>query len=513
MTANLGVMTGSVLLITLLLQAPLLGKGKEEAFLKLVPGGVVTLDMVVGLGYKYSDQIQIMKADRDAKDLPVLKAKSQLAGKISTSLTTLRDQSQPIGPFSPSSNDTQKMSLSWSQAFRTGTQITSSFNTQQSDIAFDSPGFTELPKYQSEFTLSARQSLLRNSFGNSTRKLLEAAQLSADGIEWQFHEQLGQWFLQVESIYRQAWLAQKSVEYSRERIATQKRLLKVIQLSLRRGTAEEADVLNVRQNLIRVEQAYLQAKKNLGDIWRQLVIVLKLPENMLDFDPEKIPLKESVSTKDFNRMCSKKGRDRVLDRHQARFASIRKNIDALSLNLQVWDDALKPDVYLQASAGSNGVNDELQQTFTDSLSHSNPKLSVLLGVDITLGQYDTRAEILAAKRDQTKLRHALASKEGEVLILWTNTCEQVKQLQGDQSLFQRMLELNIDRNKMEEKRFSLGKVDVQAVILSANDIILSQEALARTQAGIMAGVWQLKEISGEVKSYVDKAMKGINNKF
>ncbi|SMF07944.1 TolC family protein [Pseudobacteriovorax antillogorgiicola] len=478
---------------------------KEQKFLAMVPGGVVTLDAIVDLGYRYSDQVQILKAELETKEVPYIKASQATDGQLSASLTHLSDKNELANPQGFQIESRQQLDFSWSRSFESGTQLSTSLLSTRQDLIFSQP--FPLDDYESQVTLSVKQSLWRNSLGQTFKDQLAAAKFHEKAVEFQYSASLGEWFQGLQEIYHQAWMAQNSVRFAKERIQTQKRLLKITKLLFNRGTAEKADVLNIEQNLLQVEQAYRQAQKSLSDIWRKLVILLKLPDEFLNVDPEKIPLEESSFESQIKALCSNTGLEKARSDYHPDVATLLERIKSQELKVKTSADQFDPDLYVQAAIGGNSVDNDLGTTYVDSLSFKDPNYSVVVGIDVTLGQSAAKAEMLESKKNLKVSRMQLASKRSEIKIDWTNTCQEVKRLQADRSSYRRMLKMNRERKKLEEERFTLGKVDVQTVILSANDVIISQESLARTEASLIGAIWKLKKMHGDVPKYIAAAVK------
>lgn len=479
----------------------------EDKFNQMVPGGVITLDMIVDLGYRFSDGVGQLKADLEAQEVPVLFAQQNLDGLLSSTLAHAVDKRQQSSQFAAQVDSAQDLSVSYQKNFQSGTSLSTSLSTQRSDLSFSTPTAAVPGKYTSEVQFTVRQSLWKNAFGKAVKADLLSAKHKKELIKHQYQLALAQWFLQLEQIYHQAWLAQKSVANASDRVKTQKRLLKVIKLLKRRGTAEEADVLNVEQNLLRLQQGERASREALRSVWQQLVIVLKLPEEFLQVNPMKVRIAPSQFRSELASLCQPSSLERMNGESSPRIALLNKAVKSAELDLQGSQSRFDPDLYVAASLGSNGIDDSIGTTIGDAVGFGNPNYSVAVGIDMPLGRSASKADIIDKKKVLAKARLNLSSQKADTKIAWRTTCDRVKGVQKDMAMYRQMLSLNKKRSRLEEKRFSLGKSDVQTVIAAANDVILSQASLASAELNFINGVWRLKELNGDVEGFIKSAVK------
>ena len=138
---------------------------------------------------------------------------------------------------------------------------------------------------------------------------------------------------------------------------------------------------------------------------------------------------------------------------------------------------------------------------------ANQKYALAIGIELPLGNSAAKADLVNKKKSLILAKTNLSSQKTDVRITWRTACSEVRTLKADIEMYKKMLTLNKRRSKMEEGRFALGKVEAQTVILAANDVIFSQEALSRAKVGMINAVWQLKELDGEAPGYIEDAVK------
>ncbi|NRA65911.1 MAG: TolC family protein [Pseudobacteriovorax sp.] len=479
----------------------------EDEFLALVPGGKVSFDMIVDLGFRFSDSAKLLKVNLEGENIPLLRSRAQLVEQLDSSISQLSDKNAQANPTAATINSIQQIDFSWQKAFTTGTFVETSMASRKADVGLPAGfGGGSIPPYETEVSIAVRQSLWKNAFGSSFDRAVEAGAAERDFIRLTYDKDLGNWLLTLHRLYVRAWFAQKQVSFAASRIRTQKRLLETIELLKQRGTAVEADYLNVKQNLLQIEQATAVARQQLGDIWRRLVILLKLPEKFLDANAEKIPLELKLYRNQLKDLCSVTTRDSILSDGNARFAPAIARIKSLQLTLSNLHDNRKSDIYVAAQVGGNEIDDDYGKTVQNSLSLKNPDYSVSVGISMDLGQSSKVADIVAQKQALNATKHQLSDSRAETRILWQNTCQNIKQLNTNRRLLVDIRRMNNQRRQLEEDRFSLGKTDVQSVISASNDLIANQESIAGIDSQLAESYWILKELRGDSKEFVELAV-------
>ncbi|MFW7378499.1 MAG: TolC family protein [Oligoflexus sp.] len=481
----------------------------QQEFLQMVPGGKVDLDLIVEIAYRYSDAAQILKAELDYKDQALLEATAQnrLERSLSNELVFINDRFEAISPFNPDTSRTIRFQSRFVQQMDSGTSIDASLtllNTSQ-DLSEQARIFGFRESFaQGEAALTLRQSLWSNRLGQATRKELEAAKLSPQAIDLQYQSELGRWFLDLSEIYYQAWLAQRNVEANEERLRTQKRLLQITRLSLRRGTAEQADILNIESQVLLAERSLADAVKQLQDIWRQLLVALKLPEKFFQVDPQEVPLVKKDQSPEWQRLCSASAGQTNPAENNPQLAALNTAIERLRLQADAGADRLKPDLYGLLGVSTNSYGSSLEASFGETARLEHPRLTAGLGISMNLDQAQERAGLSALQRQLKLLELEQTMLRDQLRVQWLNQCQEVERLQQAIQTQRQIIKMSQRRQKLEEERFQLGRVEILNVISASNDLITARQSLERSEQQLSLVLWQLKNIRGEIAPYVVK---------
>ncbi len=483
-----------------------------QEFLQMVPGSSVTLDMIAYIGFQHADQIKIYESEFDLRDSALMETQSQLklGGQLNSNMSLISDQleRQQTGFPSPNRTVTSQLQSSYLRNMPSGTQIDSKLTLQNAGIDWPSsaafPQLKDQNVIETRFEVGVQQSLWRNAWGQSTQNLLQVAQSSSQAIDLQYENQVADWLTQLAQIYSSAWFVQRKVEANQERLETQKRLLKITRLLTERGTAEQADVLNVEAQVLNAQQSLEDTLKQLRDIWRQLAVALKLPARFLDADPRRIPLIKSEIKENFTGACAGGSKASI---RSPQVALIKLQLENARLKLQAQQSLSKPELFARVALAANGIDDQFGSSVSETGKLSHPQLVGTLGLNIQLDNFEAKAQIQRLSKDVKVLELQLAQLDDQLQVSWMNNCREIQRLNAVIQTQKQIVSLNQKRTKLEEERFKLGRVDVRNAIVAANDLISARLTGEGAEKDLIDKQWELKKLRGEVLSYLKELVK------
>ena len=117
--------------------------------------------------------------------------------------------------------------------------------------------------------------------------------------------------------------------------------------------SHQADLLQVEGAVIAAENALREDVNQLNNVWRQLIIYLKLDPAFLKIDPSKIPIVQGDYYKEA-RSC-KKSRRKLWKTSEAKLKKLDLDYKAVKGQLDSSKNLTLPDLNLAFSIDTNGV--------------------------------------------------------------------------------------------------------------------------------------------------------------
>ena len=471
--------------------------GALEAITQL-PERSLTLDLILTLASERSDSIKAIRAGESLILLPQLQAQAPLEPRAVLSAQLISDSTQPVNPFSPSRTESNQLSVGVFKATQTGSELGFELSQGFGDIGFPAGSpFSIDPYYESKASLSIRQSLGANRLGYGTRRQLRSAALQSRANQLQLEEALEQWVQGMAGIYYSAWLAQEQAKAALESLQRRQKLRRTVQVSFNRGTAEEADFLQVEAAVLTNENQNRQALKVLGDRWRDLVLTLKLPETWLQTDLLKIPLKlDNVLTKAED-LCSNSTPRRLSTRTQALLEQ--------SAQLE-WERArqgLQPQLELQGRYFLNAVEGERSESLNSLGQGQNTGWS--LGLQLTIPFDLTVEKMQLAQAVSQRSRAEAESSQARIdeQVDWLNECANLQRLKSDRVNLEKSLRAQQRRVTLEDRRFQLGRTSVFSLIQAGDDLTQAELSMSSHEVEIRQSAWRILSLTAKIKGHLE----------
>ncbi len=476
------------------------------AYLSLFPEKALTLDLVVGQAVKASDSYRGLRSLLDAAEAPGLAGKAGLDTRLSARADWLDDRNAPPNPFQPARTQSTTVGLALVTPLRTGTDITLDLSHGYRKLDFAATSLVTLaPYFETRGTVGLTQHLWRNSFGYSTRAGVNAAKAASESLKANYEMQREAWFGQLSDIYYQAWFAQTLEKASRKTLERQDRLLRTVELKVKRGTSEEPDRLQVQAARTQSEIQLYKDKQSLGDLWRNLVTVLKLPVEWMQIDPSDIPMNLDSPVPSALTACE--GPKEATPESNATVAQAESAFVAAQFEASRAKSNFNPSLDLNLSFAANGVNGLGSTAISDFSSLAFPRYNANLVFTLPLGFYAERAAAAEAVSKELRAEADFIQAKDLARNGWTNGCLDLKRLHRSNAWLVTTLRDQRKREALEEERFQLGRSGTLQVIQAGGDASQAEVALAMNEISMRSAAWKILKLSGRVREYLNQLEK------
>ena len=474
-----------------------------------LPGQRIKMDLILKRAIEVTDQIKLVQASQVESLAAEWEAFGVVGWTLETSLGVSDDRSEPRNALSTNRVETNQISTSLSKYWCTGTRVELSLEHTEGNIQFGA--FPSSEFVDTKGTISITQDLLKDFGGRSTRRILKSGELAKQNLEIEFLEGAEDMVDQLNELYYQAWVSQSRLVAANNSVRANIKLLNITERKRKRGTSEEPDVLQIQSALLRARTEVSQSRQDLANIWRALSTSLKFPESWLDIDPALIPLELDEPVDHSVGLC---GRGEVLNKPKNLNTGIRKaeiNLKNSKLQLERAGYGKNPDVFLQFTGTSNGVEDTRSESFSEFTEGKTPGLTVGVSVRWNIDSFQERAALQRAKANHQRATAIFDQAKSNLQIDWINACKDLKRRMGQISNWKKAAQKQRRRYRLEEKRFSIGRIPVLNVIQAQNDSIQAEFSYRNELAQLRRSAWVVKKLAGETEAYVQETLRELGD--
>lgn len=464
-----------------------------------LPGGVLTLDLVVTRAIQTSDSFRALDAQADAAIAPELRAGAPFDLRPYASVGRTDDRREPFSPFMPSRVASTQYKLGVSQFFGTGTNVGVELEHSKGTIGFLSASDTNY--FQTVGSLFVEQSLWRDFLGGGTRAKRLAGKANTEALGFDTQEKMENWALSLIKLYYDAWFALAELKAEDERLLRQERLIGWTEILVRRGNSERPDLLQVQSALSQAKIERARVEQKLGDRWRELVTALKLPKEWLLIDVRKIPLALDEREKSAEEAC--KSYPLMPPQPSRKLELAQAQMRAAQAEEKRASAYYAPDLKLKGELGSNGIDTASRGvTFQETVKASHPQWGVSLQFSMPVQFSEEKADLIQSRAQQVAAEASAAIALDEQNTDWLNSCSDLKRSRGSYLWAKEASEQQIERARLEAERFRLGRSGVFQVIQAEDDSARAvvQRDAAAVESRVIA--WKVLRLSGSLNSWI-----------
>lgn len=520
-------------------------KEKLEILRSVMPPGEshLTPDLLLGITLQYSSQVSRIKNNLVMKDFSTLMEMTALDPKFSGSIGYDDDRNLSNGgPYSPTERQSKVMRLSAQKGFSTGTQLSTELELTSSELAYPPPASAAVPTVPADTSTSqslanpltgirlqnpttsqgfqpptdlnetavnfgVRQSLYKNAFGHAYQQRLEAAAKRGLILVSQSEAEFEDLMISTVDSYYDVWVKREKVRTAVELFKSQKRLYNMIGKQYKLGTSEKPDYLESKIRLSNAEFGVKDAKRSFFESWRQLIIALSLPRELLDLEPLRIPFKPDDFTSEAQAICRDHSLESIkkVDTKMVQMASRAK--EAAGLSYEASKDGLKPDIYLALSSRSNSLEDSWGKSLGESAAFKNPKYLISLGFDMFLDNPRQKADALEKYQKLKNAEINLKDLRDQNQMQWLVLCDKLKVLVRNKRILGQNIRLLKESAELQEKRFRLGRISAMELYGASTNLTNASLNLAQVKASILQLSWRLRRLNGELDQHLAELMK------
>ena len=457
----------------------------------------INLNTVLQGALANSIQFEKLQLELLTKDNHLARVRGQLDAKAGVNVSLSSNNAQtPPSPSAVNNSERLQLQFNYQKMLRSGTSFTLDWSLEHQTVDFSQ--IPDRDNYQSQFAFTIKQSLGRNGLGKAFRYQMQSAEQQEKAIEYRVETAVETWVLSIVELYYKAWLLQARLHTAHKNLALQKRLHRVVKIKHGLGTAEKADLLQVKGSLAAIKQRLLDIEKPLQDIWYQLVVNLRLPASYLDTDISTLSIALEREFQPALSHCQEKRN--LLESSQMKFLS--SSFQALKYRYEGQKNNLRPDIFVAIKGANNGIDNSLGKGITASFVEANITTSITAGIEMPLGNQASLADMKDTLQQKYLTELNIQQARENLRLDAIIACDHIERLIIKEKNLKKIIANQKRRTALQEERFQLGQIDVINVIQAGNDLIDAEFQLKETMHDLAVNVWKIRKIVSKIITYL-----------
>lgn len=345
--------------------------------------------------------------------------------------------------------------------------------------------------------LNYRQSLWRNAFGRGTTMQRQAAVAEAQATQGRVDDEMQAWVVQLASRYTGIWEVQRRWAAARSRLQVFAQLLRAVEAKAQLGTADEADVLQIRANITQLEDEIARLEHTLMDTWEALVIALGLDKSYLAYTAATIDVVlEFAQADEVGRQCAAAKPPQA---GGGQLQALEQELRSLRLNMQLLAENTKPELSLSARVNLAGTGQSAAGALDQAGEGKYPHWEVGLHFSTPIGVQPPHVEKMRLMARAESVRHRLQGLQGQRQTEWQQICSGYRLAQQRGRRLRKLVALQEQRAQIQRRRFDLGDTDMSQVTSALADLTTAQVQWRLVEAERHQLLWRYRQYTDSVR--------------
>ncbi len=440
-----------------------------------VLGGSLDTESIIALSMMHSDHFKIIEADKYI--IPSYKYRALAPHDPKLNLTR---QELLLNDLTTMTENT----ISVSKYFSTGTGIEVGSNSNR------------LGEFAS---ISISQSLMNDMFGIKSRRSKKIGSLTSEAQLGFYKKSIEDWMLNVIRFYYKAVSSKLKSDSLKENLKNKEKLVKITNIKLNRGTAEEGDLLRAKSTLTSSKIQYNQTQQVMQEFWNELALNIKLEGEWLNIDPNIVPTKTDSMFEKSLELCSKNAPETSLE-----VKALENQSKAMSLDVKNKKLMFLPNFDLIFQYRQLPIED-MPEDWNIGFRLSYP-----------LPNNAAKAELYTALGREAKTNAQLASLKTNIKRDWLNMCSKLSFLNESVKLKEETLKNYKKIMVLEEKRYSIGRSTILQLIQTGEEQLVANLDLIDSKEELQFTGWEVAKMYDTIQEYlktIEDKYKKIGNKL
>jgi outer membrane protein TolC len=447
-----------------------------------------------------SSEVKKLSNKQFSAKASIADAANSLTPQFTLEAQKLDSEKDPTNSFSPSHIEQNSVTAGLKKYFSSGTELALNLSKADSKLTYESNPAASLTEYSTVSTgVSLKQNLYKDFLGLGTRHALKSSKFAAEATAHEVNEQILKVLMNTKDLFFQFKFLKLEASIALKRIKEQQNFLEVMKIKRKRGTAEKSDLLQAESALYSAEVRASETRERASAIWKSTINFLKLPNHWKNANFDKLTLSSQGISSKAQTICRDQSAEVI--KHSETYLKTSNNLEASRrafLSSKYFD---RSDLYFKASYTGNGLDEESSEASSESTKFEKPDLLLSVGTSIPLGHTPSFGQFLRSKERKLSAKISLDAIYDELKTDLENHCHKLNSLKSNQARLEKKNNLGLEIERLEKKRYELGKVDISQYINSTNQRDQFELEYQKNSFDISSMEWEIIALTSSMDSF------------
>jgi outer membrane protein TolC len=429
----------------------------------------LSLRDVTELALRNSLDIQIAQFDAYIERTSLEKAQSIFDTFFEAEASYRKDNNMPSTTFLGTETIEKSFSLGMEKRIPTGTIL--SIDASQTKNKTDNPFSVLNPYHEAILGFSITQSIGKNFFGLADRARVKISRLDIENSDYTSLDSIERTLYNVQKAYWNLVFKGEQLAIKKEMLKEAEKLYKIYKDKFSLGLVEKSELLAV-EALVRTRESDVEIA----------VLEKKTAKNELLFLINKGDFQQQIEAKD-KLGCKTSLVDlysalKKAVKHRRDYKRLKNKVEKSNIDIVVKQNALWPEIDLQASLVRNNLDTSLNQAWGDITDKNNDEFFVGISFKVPFENREAKAQWKRANLEKQRLLLSLKRVERLILQELNNKVNQVNTMHTQVELFEPTVKIHKQKLQEELKRLRQGRSQADVLIQYEEDLLKARLSLA-----------------------------------
>ncbi len=319
------------------------------------------------------------------------------------------------------------------------------------------------PYHESQIEVNLTQPIAKNFFGLIDRANIEIVKWEIKNAGLDSYIKIEDAIIAAEKAYWNLVLSREEFKIKKEMLKKAIRLFNQYRRKLRIGLVESGDVLASEANMHIRQNELLLAANELENAEELLKVRLNI-QNEARLSPV-----DHLGTAEFNANFINSLENAFKNRRD--YLSKKNDLEAKKIKLEMKSNSLFPEIDLNATFATNGIDSRYSKALEGVYEDSNPKYYIGIEFKYPLENNEAESEYEKATLEKTKAIINLQKTERQIISDIDEKLRKLSIHKINMSKMQRVENLQRGKLSQEEKRFKYGRSSSDTLIRYQEDLL------------------------------------------